>query len=93
MALAVEKTSKRGGRILHEKDLMPPPPLFSGLGNENSATPPPQAFGEEGGSEYGGPGDSQEAEKPSITELMRNPSKVVMCKVCSQMLSVFAFPI
>ena len=24
-ALSVEKTSKRGGRIVHEKDLMPPP--------------------------------------------------------------------
>ena len=24
-ALSVEKTSKRGGRIIHEKDLMPPP--------------------------------------------------------------------
>lgn len=25
-ALLVEKTSKRGGRIVHEKDIMPPPP-------------------------------------------------------------------
>jgi len=28
MALAVEKTSKRGGRIVHEKEFMPPPPMF-----------------------------------------------------------------
>ncbi|XP_008485463.1 splicing factor 45, partial [Diaphorina citri] len=26
-ALQVEKTSKRGGRIIHEKDIMPPPSL------------------------------------------------------------------
>ncbi len=28
VALAVEKTSKRGGRIVHEKEFMPPPPMF-----------------------------------------------------------------
>ena len=32
MALQVEKTSKRGGRIIHEKDgnVMPPPPPLGG---------------------------------------------------------------
>lgn len=28
-ALQVEKTSKRGGRIINEKDVMPPPPVVS----------------------------------------------------------------
>ena len=36
------------------------------------------------GSEYGSvppPGAAEEKPKPSITDLMRNPSKVVLCKV------------
>ncbi|KAF7269277.1 splicing factor 45 [Rhynchophorus ferrugineus] len=52
-ALQVEKTSKRGGRIVHEKDIMPPPP------------PPIEAGGQK--------------ELP-ITEIMKNPSKVVLLK-------------
>ncbi|KAL1490636.1 hypothetical protein ABEB36_013297 [Hypothenemus hampei] len=51
-ALQVEKTSKRGGRIVHEKDIMPPPP----------------------------PVDFPEKKDPPITELMKNPSKVVLLK-------------
>jgi len=53
IALQVEKTSKRGGRILHEKDIMPPPPPL-------------------------GPPNKDEA--PPITEIMKNPSKVVLLK-------------
>lgn len=59
MALQVEKTSKRGGRIIHEKEIMPPPPT-----------------------------DNSPKSEPSITEMMKAPSKVrityklknVLCK-------------
>lgn len=51
MALQVEKTSKRGGRILHEKDIVMPPP-------------PPST------------GDFGKQQEPSITEMMKSPSKV-----------------
>lgn len=47
MALQVEKTSKRGGRIIHEKEIMPPPPS-----------------------------DNSPKSEPSITEMMKAPSKV-----------------
>ena len=124
-ALSVEKTSKRGGRIVHERDriMLPPrmPPLNANnqfgesfkipsqddIPNPNSINQshltPPSLSECEGGSEnithfmdsegeYGGLGsnisesgeygdESTEAPKPSITELMRNPSKVVLCKV------------
>lgn len=59
-ALQVEKTSKRGGRIIHEKEIMPPP--FGGV--------PP------GGSKPG----VKEEEEPTITEIMKNPSKVVLLR-------------
>lgn len=48
MALQVEKTSKRGGRIIHEKEILPQPP----------------------------PTDPN-ATEPSITEIMKTPSKVL----------------
>ena len=41
-ALTVEKTSRKGGKIIHEKDLMPPPMFgesFKTKGEE-STTPP-----------------------------------------------------
>lgn len=37
-ALQVEKTSKRGGRIVHEKDIMPPPPPIDGIQKEPPIT-------------------------------------------------------
>lgn len=63
VALQVEKTSKRGGRIVGEREqLMPPPPPVA-------VSPPPaqnlllqQQF--------------QLPEEPSITEIMKSPSKV-----------------
>nr|XP_023012353.1 splicing factor 45 [Leptinotarsa decemlineata] len=54
-ALQVEKTSKRGGRIIHEKEIMLPPPTIA-------ETSPPSA------------------QHPPITEIMKNPSKVVLLK-------------
>lgn len=61
MALQVEKTSKRGGRIIHEKELiMPPPPM----------PPPPQPIV-----------PAEPKAEPSITEIMKAPSKVVLLRV------------
>lgn len=48
MALQVEKTSKRGGRIIHEKEILPQP----------------------------APATDPNATEPSITEIMKSPSKV-----------------
>jgi len=53
-ALMVEKTSKRGGKIIHEKDLE---------SEDSTPTPPPEA-----------------ASSSSITNIMRNPSKVVLLR-------------
>lgn len=48
MALQVEKTSKRGGRIIHEKEILPPLTR-----------------------------DGSPEDEPSITEIMKSPSKVL----------------
>ncbi|XP_077295725.1 splicing factor 45 isoform X1 [Arctopsyche grandis] len=71
MALQVEKTSKRGGRIIHEKDgsvMPPPPPLLI----------PPQSGSPIIGSDL----TSLEPAKsePTITEIMKSPSKVVLLR-------------
>jgi len=120
-ALSVEKTSKRGGRIVHEKDRMLPPPLnpnnqfgesfkvpsqddIPNLNSTNQShlTPPSLSQCEDGNenvipidneSEYGGLGSLsgegveygnqvtlEATPKPSITDLMKNPCKVVLCK-------------
>lgn len=68
MALQVEKTSKRGGRIIHEKDMMPPP-LFA-VPSVPVPTPQPASS------------SIQLKPEPSITEIMREPSKVVLLRVC-----------
>lgn len=71
MALQVEKTSKRGGRIVHEKDIsMPPPgevPAAATAGAAPAAASTTQA--------------SSFASEPSITEIMKSPSKVVLLRV------------
>ncbi|KAM3967430.1 splicing factor 45 [Aphomia sociella] len=70
VALQVEKTSKRGGRIIHEKDgnVMPPPgfamPALPGSDSPNGASNSPQLSKQE----------------PSITEIMKSPSKVVLLR-------------
>ncbi|XP_011190993.1 splicing factor 45 [Zeugodacus cucurbitae] len=79
MALQVEKTSKRGGRIIHEKDVfLPPPPAPNSppASMAPPAIPAPitpsltlaQAVAEVPASE------------PSITEIMKEPSKVVLLR-------------
>ncbi|KAM0727190.1 Splicing factor 45 [Formica fusca] len=64
VALQVEKTSKRGGRIVGEREqLMPPPPPITASPPQNqllSQQPP--------------------VEEPSITEIMKCPSKVVLLR-------------
>ncbi|XP_073957736.1 splicing factor 45 [Choristoneura fumiferana] len=71
VALQVEKTSKRGGRIIHEKDggaPMPPPafamPALPGPDSPGTASNSPQLSKQE----------------PSITEIMKSPSKVVLLR-------------
>ncbi|XP_055637856.1 splicing factor 45 [Toxorhynchites rutilus septentrionalis] len=62
MALQVEKTSKRGGRIVHEKDIALPVPI--------SEVPQPQLQ----------PAPQTPPQEPSITEIMKSPSKVVLLR-------------
>lgn len=70
-ALEVEKTSRKGGRIIHEKDLPPSPPEYAEPFN---AVPPigsiPSVI-------------NQPVDKPpieNIAELLKNPSKVVVLR-------------
>lgn len=63
IALQVEKTSKRGGRIIHEKELIAQQPI--------AQPSPPSASQATGASK----------EEPSITEIMKSPSKVVLLRV------------
>ncbi|XP_044741615.1 splicing factor 45 [Chrysoperla carnea] len=70
IALQVEKTSKRGGRIIHEKEiLMPPPPV--------PATSGPTIEGQDS---HDGNSQEAKAQEPSITEIMRSPSKIVLLR-------------
>ncbi|XP_014256429.1 splicing factor 45 [Cimex lectularius] len=66
MALQVEKTSKRGGRIVHEKDMMPPPPVVPSLSPPPKPPSPPPA--------------QSTPQISSITEIMKTPSKVVLLR-------------
>lgn len=71
IALQVEKTSKRGGRIIHEKEFLMPPPL--------APSPPAQAI----------IGPVIPVQEPTITEIMKSPSKVVLLRV-SYLISYFS---
>lgn len=73
IALQVEKTSKRGGRIIHEKELMLPP--------TSSSPPPPSMLPP-------APVAPVSKDELSITEIMKAPSKVVLLRV-SQMKHFF----
>lgn len=79
VALQVEKTSKRGGRILHEKDLMPPPNFSSPTPATAGGAAPANAI----------PGSVTplqqrgETSEQSITEIIKSPSKVVLLRVSS----------
>uniref|UniRef100_A0A182K491 Splicing factor 45 n=1 Tax=Anopheles christyi TaxID=43041 RepID=A0A182K491_9DIPT len=70
VALQVEKTSKRGGRIVHEKDIPASssvPGGSSGSGADTVTSPPSAA-------------QQGAASEPSITEIMKSPSKVVLLR-------------
>lgn len=72
-ALQVEKTSKRGGKIIHEKDLpkddfMPPPP------------PPPLMSPNNGNNPNASLQGQLATDSESITEAMKNTSKVVLLR-------------
>jgi len=69
MALQVEKTSKRGGRIISEKEIMPPPSLTAPGSNSPGGTSQQQSLA------------TQPKPEPTITEIMRSPSKVVLLRV------------
>lgn len=90
VALQVEKTSKRGGRIIHEKDaLMPPPPTVplahgSTMPPPQGIMPPPAAPKSPATTSTSSPPASESVAanmEPSITEIMKEPSKVVLLKV------------
>ncbi|KAK6630593.1 hypothetical protein RUM43_014578 [Polyplax serrata] len=67
LALQVEKTSKRGGRIIHEKDMLMPPPAPSTPPHRPES--PPQLAS-----------TAVQKPEPSITEIMKCPSKVVLLR-------------
>jgi len=72
VALQVEKTSKRGGRIVGEREqLMPPPPPLA-------VSPPPSQSGATTASSS--TTNQTPPEEPSITEIMKSPSKVVLLR-------------
>lgn len=89
VALQVEKTSKRGGRIIHENDfalpnapdLSPPPPVG---GRASNWTPDGKPGLSEAPSISGAGSESNtstQSSEPSITEIMKAPSKVVLLRV------------
>lgn len=79
VALQVEKTSKRGGRILHEKDLMPPPAFATPNLTASSGLSGPQNVGIPGSiTPVQARGETSEQ---SITEIIKSPSKVVLLRV------------
>lgn len=96
IALQVEKTSKRGGRIIHENDfalpnapdLSPPPaggkPLAWNIDGKSNYSDVPVNSG--AGSDSNTPTQSNE---PSITEIMKAPSKVVLLRVFIKRFSFF----
>ncbi|XP_046388896.1 splicing factor 45 [Ischnura elegans] len=90
MALQVEKTSKRGGRIISEKDIMPPPvmgipPVPLAVGPVGGSMPPPSVMPPPAGLPGAAAAASAAAQstpkpEPTITEMMKNPSKVVLLR-------------
>ncbi|CAH1972644.1 unnamed protein product [Acanthoscelides obtectus] len=67
-ALLVEKTSKRGGRIIHEKEILAQQTAAEAAAATAAANAAAMALA------------TQEKQEPSITEIMKNPSKVVLLK-------------
>ncbi|XP_070073552.1 splicing factor 45 [Drosophila takahashii] len=78
IALQVEKTSKRGGRIIHEKDVFLPPPSLSppASGSPTGLSPSHNAIT----NQIKGTTAASDDIEPSITEIMKSPSKVVLLR-------------
>ncbi|KAF4521314.1 hypothetical protein B566_EDAN002318 [Ephemera danica] len=87
MALQVEKTSKRGGRIISDKESMmvssmnvvppgPDSPNTAAMAGPSMSPPPPQGLF----NAMPPPAAVPEKPEPSITEMMKNPSKVVLLR-------------
>ncbi|XP_067625532.1 splicing factor 45 [Eurosta solidaginis] len=81
IALQVEKTSKRGGRIIHEKDVfLPPPPTANSppptMAPPAAPTPTPNTPGLTLAQAI----TELPPAEPSITEIMKTPSKVVLLR-------------
>lgn len=74
VALQVEKTSKRGGRIIHEKEMYEKEMLQPPSPPSQSMLPPPAIAPSAASS-------AAPKEEPSITEIMKAPSKVVLLRV------------
>lgn len=68
-ALAVEKTSKRGGRIIHERDVL----AGGGAGDDGSPAPPDLM-----------PPPPPPPAEPTMAEILRSPTKIVMLRVRMQ---------
>ncbi|XP_017474859.1 PREDICTED: splicing factor 45 [Rhagoletis zephyria] len=79
MALQVEKTSKRGGRIIHEKDVFLPPPPAPNSPPASMAPPAVPAVATPSLTLAQAAAEVQ-ASEPSITEIMKEPSKVVLLR-------------
>ncbi|XP_039951413.1 splicing factor 45 [Bactrocera neohumeralis] len=79
MALQVEKTSKRGGRIIHEKDVFLPPPLAPNSPPASMA-PPATPAPNTPSLTLAQAVDEVAPSEPSITEIMKEPSKVVLLR-------------
>ncbi|CAB3377840.1 Hypothetical predicted protein [Cloeon dipterum] len=73
-ALQVEKTSKRGGRIVHE-----PPPVSTLFGGAPASPPPLNLFAPPPPPAPSAP-SGVTADDVNITEMMRNPSKAVLLR-------------
>lgn len=91
MALQVEKTSKRGGRIVHERDSVSVPCSSAPSTPASNSSPPPASFSmmpppaalplQSSATINPAPAaKSAAAEEPTITEIMKAPSKVVLLR-------------
>ena len=87
MALQVEKTSKRGGRIIHERDVFLPPPPAASSANTAAASNPNANMGPPTPPIVAAAAETNDSE-PSITEIMKAPSKVVLLRVIKYLFTI-----
>lgn len=89
MALQVEKTSKRGGRIVHEREALLAPLGSTTPSTSSSSSPPPSTsptlmppppFAMPAIPAAASKPSAAPVEEPTITEIMKAPSKVVLLR-------------